>query len=98
MTRAEYVEAHGCEPHDEGYWGSGGVNVAGRWGGRVHLSRGSWDRRRDPPLSPMQFRPRPGIGSAVFPAQRIHVARQDENWQALENASDGKIVSTDASR
>ena len=40
MTRAEYVEAHGCEPHDEGYWGSGGVNVAGRWGGRVHLSRG----------------------------------------------------------
>ena len=30
MTRAEYVAAHGREPHDEGYWGPGGVQVAAR--------------------------------------------------------------------
>jgi hypothetical protein len=31
MTRAEYVEQHGCEPHDERYWGPGGVDLS-RWG------------------------------------------------------------------
>lgn len=41
MTRAEYVELHGCEPHDAGYWGPGGVQVAARWGGNVHMMRGA---------------------------------------------------------
>jgi hypothetical protein len=40
VTRAEYVDLHGCEPHDEGYWGPGGVQVAQRWGGNVHMMRG----------------------------------------------------------
>ncbi len=40
MTRAEYVALHGCEPHDEQYWGPGGVQVAQRWGGNVHMMRG----------------------------------------------------------
>ena len=31
MTRAEYVAQHGCEPHDEKFWGPGGVDVS-RWG------------------------------------------------------------------
>lgn len=31
MTRAEYAALHGCEPHDAGYWGPDGVDVAGRW-------------------------------------------------------------------
>lgn len=41
MTRAEYVEQHGCEPHDVGYWGPGGVQVAARWGDLFHLRRGA---------------------------------------------------------
>lgn len=41
MTRAEYVEQHGCEPHDVSYWGSGGVQVAARWGHLFHLRRGA---------------------------------------------------------
>lgn len=40
VTRAEYVALHGVEPHDEGYWGPGGVDVAGRWGNKVHMQRG----------------------------------------------------------
>ncbi len=31
MTHDEYVAKNGREPHDEEYWGSGGVDV-GRWG------------------------------------------------------------------
>jgi len=31
MTRDEYVALHGREPHDEEYWGPGGVNLS-RWG------------------------------------------------------------------
>lgn len=31
MTHAEYVAKHGREPHDEQYWGPGGVDVS-KWG------------------------------------------------------------------
>jgi hypothetical protein len=41
MTREEFMATHdGREPYDEKYWGPGGVDVAGRWGGKMHMSRG----------------------------------------------------------
>ena len=40
MTREEYVAERGCEPHDEKYWGPGGVDIAGRWGDKTHMRRG----------------------------------------------------------
>ena len=39
MTHAEYVAKHGRQPHDEGYWGPGGVDLD-RWTGKVHMARG----------------------------------------------------------
>jgi len=41
MNHAEYVAKNGREPHDEGYWGPGVVDVAGRWGGHFHLQQGA---------------------------------------------------------
>jgi hypothetical protein len=49
MTREEYVNLHGCEPHDEGYW-TGGVDIS-RWAGKVHLSRGADYRVTGAPVS-----------------------------------------------
>ena len=40
MIREEYVALHGCEPHDAGYWGPGGVDI-NRWAGKMHLMRGA---------------------------------------------------------
>lgn len=40
MTREEYIAKHGREPHDEHYWGPGGVQVAARWGNMTHMRRG----------------------------------------------------------
>lgn len=41
MTREEFMSANdGREPYDKGYWGPGGVDVAGRWGDNFHMRRG----------------------------------------------------------